>query len=204
VKKLKSIIAVNNFVHMKISSLVLLILVFSCAGSRTAGLEISANGVERIKIGMKKTEVEKALGAPLAPYIASNSSMSDPDSIVTTWGCANCTTKYTCEYNTVTLLLTFFRYTLYKQTDYELAAISAVPPSSLFHTKSGIKVGISEKEFIEICKKNNYPYNEMPIDDNHNGYLFTDELHEHSAKALMAKFSNGNLINLIVIHMIGD
>jgi hypothetical protein len=189
---------------MKISFLAFLLFLLSCADSQTTGLVISANGLDSIKIGMKKMEVEKVLGTPLEPYISSTSGISDPDSIVTTWGCENCTEKYICKYKTVTFLLTFFRFTLYKHTDYELAGISSVPPSTLIHTKSGIRIGISEMEFIAICKKNKYPYNEMPIDDNSKAYVFTDELHEHSGKALMAKFSGKNLVNLIAVHMIGD
>jgi hypothetical protein len=171
---------------------------------QNAEFEISTDGLDSIKIGMSIGEVEKVVKVPLEVYNGSTSTIKDHDSAITAWGgCKNCTPKYICRYEGVTLILTFLKPKHYQHPDYELVAISQEPPTSLIHTKTGIKVGISEDKLIEICKRNNYPYDKTAIDSNTNGYLFSDRLNRYSGKTLIARCSNKRLVDLLVINMIG-
>jgi hypothetical protein len=189
---------------MKIFLLFFLLFIFFHAECQKDGFEISTNGLDSIKIGMSKGDVEKVLKTSLQFYDGSTSTIKDQDSAITKWGCNNCTQKYIVRYGTINLLLTFFRFTLYKQTDYELAAISSVPPSTLIHTKAGIKVGISEDKFDEICKNNGYSIQEMGLNVDKTAYIFSDGLDKNSSKGIVVQFQNGRLVDLLVINMIGD
>ena len=189
---------------MKTFVSVFLVFISFHAACQNDGFAISTSGLDSIKIGMSKSDVEKVVKTSLQPYLGPTSSIKDHDSAITTWGCENCTQKYVCRYKAVTLLLTFFRFTLYEHSDYELAAISPEPPSSLIHTEAGIKVGISEDKFFEICKNKSYAYQDMGENGNKTSYIFSDSKNKNSSKALIAQFLNKSLVDLMVINMIGD
>ena len=189
---------------MKVFISVFFVFISFHAACQKDGFEISTIGLDSIKIGMSKGDVEKVVKTSLQPYLGSTSPIKDQDSAVTKWGCNNCTQKYIVRYGTINLLLTFFRFTLYKQTDYELVAISSVPPSTLIHTKAGIKVGISEDKFDEICKNNGYSIQEMGLNVDKTAYIFSDGLDKNSSKGIVVQFQNRILVDLLVINMIGD
>ena len=182
-------------------------LLASCQ-TPTKSLLISTNGVDSIKIGMSKPDVEKAINAKLKPYIAPDSILKNQDTAIMKNACKDCSENWICNYKGIELLLTFFRYTMYQKSDFELVAITPTSTQAVVETKGGIKVGITEKKFIDICKKNKYKYDfdsyNLSIDLQKRGCFFTDNLNEQTAKVLMITFSNGIAASLAVVNMIGD
>jgi hypothetical protein len=82
-----------------------------------------------------------------------------------------------------------------------------IQPDSItpqIQAKAGIKIGISEKEFIKICKENGFLYSEMAMGEKVKYYAFSDNPDQRSSKMIMLGFSDGNLTSLMVINMIGD
>ena len=183
----------------------LLALFASCqTQAQTKPLLISTNGVDSIKIGMSKPQVENIINAKLKPYIIPDSILKNQDTAMMKNACKDCSEILTCNYKGVEFLLTFFRYTMYQKSDFELVCITPLLTLPVVETKAGIKVGMKEKEFIEICKKNKYAYNFMGIDGKSKGCFFSDNLDKESAKVLMINISNGVITSLSVINMIGD
>jgi hypothetical protein len=171
-------------------------------------LLISTNGIDSIKIGMSKPDIEKVIGVKLKPYILPASILKNQDTIMMKNVCKDCSENLVCNYKGVELLLTFFRYTMYQKSDFELVGITPTSTLPVVETRGGIKVGITEKEFIDICKKNKYKYDfdsyNLTIDLQKRGCFFTDNLNEQTAKVLMVTFSNGIATSLAVVNMIGD
>jgi hypothetical protein len=153
---------------------------------------------------MSKKDVEDVINDTLAAFIVPDSILQKQDSSTMKSVCRECSESLTCKYTGVQLLLTFFRYTMYQKSDFELIGITPVSNQQLIKTEAGIKVGMKEEEFIEICKKNNYPYNFMDIDDKQKGYFFSDNVSKEPSKMLMIRVSNGVINSLDVINMIGD
>jgi hypothetical protein len=176
--------------------------------TQTIPLLISTSGVDSIKIGMSKPDVEKVINANLKPYMTPDSILTNQDTAMMKNDCKDCSENFACDYKGVELLLTFFRYTMYQKSDFELVSITPTSKLPLVQTKGGIKVGITEKEFIEICKKEKYKYDfdsyNLTIDLQKRGCFFTDNLNEQTAKILMITFSNGIATSLAVVNMIGD
>lgn len=191
---------------MKIYLLSLLLTLFTGCQTKaqTKPLVISTNGVDSIKIGMSKPQVENIINAKLQPYIIPNSILKNQDTAMMKNACKDCSENLICNYKGIEFLLTFFRYTMYQKTDFELVAITPTSTLPVVETKTGIKVGMKENEFVEICKKNKYPYNFMDIDEKNKGCFFSDNLEKESAKMLMIKVSSGIITSLGVINMIGD
>ena len=183
----------------------LLPLFVSCqTKAQTTPLLISTNGVDSIKIGMSKLQVENITNAKLKPYIILESILKNPDTAMMKNACKDCSENLIFNYKGVEFLLTFFRYTLYQKTDFELVGITPTSTLPVVETKTGIKVGMKENEFIEICKINKYPYNFMDIDEKNKECFFSENLQNESAKMLMIRVSNGIITSLGVINMIGD
>lgn len=191
-------------------SLSFLVTLFSSCQTNTdiKPLLISTNGIDSIKIGMSKPDVEKIIREKLKPYRTPDSILKNLDTSMMKNACKDCSENFICNYKGVELLLTFFRYTMYQKSDFELVAITPTSTFPVVETKGGIKVGITEKEFIEICKKNKFKYNfgsyNLTIDLQNRGCFFTDNLNEQTAKILIIKFSNGVATSLAVVNMIGD
>jgi hypothetical protein len=199
-------------VYMKLYLLFISFFIFLFASCQTPAkpLLISTSGIDSIKIGMSKPTVEKVINARLKPYITPDSIQKKQDTAMLKNACKDCNENFTCNYNGVELLLTFFRYTMYQKSDFELVAITPTSTLPVIETKGGIKVGTTEKEFIAICKKNKYKYHfnsyNLTIDLQSRGCFFTDNLNldEQTAKVLMIRFSNGIATSLAVVNMIGD
>jgi hypothetical protein len=199
-------------VYMKSYLLVIsfFIFLFACCQTPAKPLIISTNGVDSIKIGMSKPAVEKVINAKLKSYVTPDSIQKKQDTAILKNACKDCNESFTCNYKGVELLLTFFRYTMYQKSGFELVAITPTSTLSVVETKGGIKVGITEKEFIVICKKNKYKYYfnsyNLTTDLQNRGCFFTDNLNlgEQTAKVLMIRFSNGIAISLAVVNMMGD
>jgi hypothetical protein len=176
--------------------------------TQTKPLLISTNGADSIKIGMSKPQVENVINAKLKPYVIPDSILIKQDTAMTKNACKDCNENLICDYKGVELLLTFFRYTMYQKSDFELVAITPTSTLPVVETKGGIKVGITEKEFIEICKKNKYKYDfdsyNLTIDLQNRGCFFAGNLNEQTGKLLMIKFSNGIATSLAVVNMIGE
>jgi hypothetical protein len=171
-------------------------------------LLISTNGIDSIKIGMSKPDIEKVIGIKLKPYILPDSILKNQDTTMMKNVCKDCSENLVCNYKGIELLLTFFRYTMYQKSDFELVGITPTSTLPVVEARGGIKVGITENEFIDICKKNKYKYNfdsyNLTIDLQKRGCFFTDNLNEQTAKVLMITFSNGIATSLSVVNMIGD
>jgi hypothetical protein len=181
---------------------------FASCQTPTKSLLISTDGVDSIKIGMSKPDVEKVINTKLKPYVTPDSILKNQDSAMMKDACKDCSENLVCNYKGVELLLTFFRYTMHQKSDFELVAITPSSTQPVVETRDGIKVGITEKEFIDICKKNKYKcdfdgYN-LTIDLQKRGCFFTDNLNEQTSKVLMITFSNGIATSLSVVNMIGD
>jgi hypothetical protein len=193
---------------MKIYLLSLCFFTYSFASCQTKAqtkpLLISTNGVDSIKIGMSKPQVENIINAKLKPYIIPDSILKNQNTERMKNACKDCSENLICTYKGVEFLLTFFRYTMYQKSDFELVGITPISTLPVLETKTGIKVGMKEKEFIDICKKNKYDYNFMGIDEKSKGCFFSDNLDKESAKVLMINVSNGVITSLGVINMIGD
>jgi hypothetical protein len=184
------------------------ISLFASCQTPVKSLLISTNGVDSIKIGMSKPDVEKVINAKLNPYLTSDSILKNQDTTIMKDACKDCSENFVCNYKGIELLLTFFRYTMYQKSDFELVAITPTSTQPVVETRGGIKVGITEKEFIGICKKNKYKYDfdsyNLTIDLQKKGCFFTDNLNEQTSKVLMITFSNGIAASLGVVNMIGD
>jgi hypothetical protein len=172
-------------------------------------LPISTNGVDEIKIGMSTSEVEKIFDSKLklCTFIILDSILQIRDT-VGRQQCDSCYQNFIGTYKGVELVLTFFRYTTYEKSDFELIAITPTSRLPVVMTKSGIKVGISEKEFVRICKRNHLKYDfdgyNLLIDLHSRGCFFSDNLDDKSSKALMIIFVKGIATCLSVINLIGD
>jgi hypothetical protein len=151
---------------------------------------------------MSKKETAKVIDGEMKPYSITDSAAKMYDTSIAKYSCKDCSETFTCKYNKVDFVLTFFRHTLYEKTDFELVAISS--PSPLIKTVSGIHIGLSERKFLDICKRNNYPFAEMGIDKNSKGYFFAEKKDTRDSKALIVRINKGIIISLMAVNMIGD
>lgn len=160
---------------------------------------ISSNGVGSLKIGMSKMDVEGEIGGTLKPYAAPKA-VGMQDSVA--HACDSCSESFTCHYEGADFILTFFRFTMYIKSDFQLASIVSTSPS--VKTKDGIHIGLTDTAFLEICKKNKYSFSEMDIDEKNKGYLFTENQDSLSSKMLIIRVSSGIISSLMAVNMIGD
>jgi hypothetical protein len=171
-------------------------------------LLISPNGVDSIKIGMTKSEVEKITRVNLTPYNFVDSSTLNQDTSLRAHERQYAIERLTCNYKGVELILTFFRYTMRQKSDFKLVSIVPASHNAVVQTKSGIKTGITIDDFVANCKKNNYWYSfenySMSLATNMQGCFFTDNVHDKTARVLFITFSNGIAKSLGVLNMIGD
>ena len=172
--------------------------------AQTKPLVISTNGVDSIKIGMSKLQVENITKSKLKPYIMPDSILKSQDTAMMKYTCKDCSENLICNYKGVEFLLTFFRYTISKKSDFELIGITPTSTLPIVETKTGIKVGMKDSKFIEICKKNKYAYNFMDIDGKSKGCLFSDNFDKEPTKVLVIKLSDGVITSLSVVNMVGD
>jgi hypothetical protein len=156
-----------------------------------ATLTISAQGVDSLKIGMSEMQAEKVMGAELKPYISPGANQNTPDSN---------TEVFNCNYKGVELHLVFIKYTLNEKKESSLFSIAPASKVSLVETNTGIKTGISENEFIAICKKNNYTYELLP-DDNTRVYLFSDNIDKTSRYRMFTTIEDSVVTSLGVADM---
>ena len=179
----------------------ILLLAIGCAGQDTK-LILSSNGLDSVKIGMSIPEVERVIAGKLRLYVLPDSIPLLKDSAIRAAMCKDCSRIFTGIYKGVEVQWTFFRFTMYKQTDFELVSIGSNSP--LVHTKTGIHIGITEKVFKDICTRNNYLVADEHTDKKGKVYLFSDVRDDNSSKLLMAEFTNGMMKSLMVANMIGD
>ena len=163
-----------------------LILQVEC---QNAKLTISTQGIDSLKIGMSEMQVEKVMGVELKPYIVPKQSTSDSNTEV-----------FTCNYKGVELHFVFVKYTHNEKKQSSLFSLAPTSKVSLVETNTGIKTGISENEFIEICKKNNYTY-ELLADENNRSYLFSDNLDKTSSYRMFITIEDSIVISLGVADM---
>ncbi len=185
--------------HIMKSFLPFFLIILSIkVNSQNNKLIISTNGIDSIKIGMQKFEVEKVIGNKLKvsgiPDLLNQDTAMKP---------TRNEEYFTCKYKGANLVLIFFRFTLHKKSDFELVGIIPTP-NSLIETEKGIKIGVSEKDFIAICKKYDYPYSQMSGDENSMNYVFSDNKTKDSSKIFLVSISKGKIISLSIMNMIGD
>jgi hypothetical protein len=154
-------------------------------------LTISTKGIDSIKIGMSEMQVEKVMGTELKPYISPDAKQTTPDPS---------TEVFTFNYKGVELHLVFIKYTRNEKKESSLFSMAPTSKVSLVETNTGIKTGISENEFIEICKKNNYAY-EFLGDQNNRGYLFSDNLDKMSKYRMFVTIEDSIVTSLGVADM---
>src|SRR5437868_902035 len=99
-------------------SVLFFISLFANCQTQTKSLLISTNGVDSIKIGMSRPDVEKVMGTKLKPYILPDSILRSQDAAMIKNSCKDCNENLICNYKGVELLLTFFRYTTYQKSDF--------------------------------------------------------------------------------------
>lgn len=174
---------------MKVFLYVSFLFLTLCASSQNKKLIISADGIDSIKIGMSKIEVEKSINSKLQPYINHDSGFKKQDTAKINVTCEDCMGIFTCNYNGAELSLIFFHA--------ELVSISSLLTSSFIETKTGIKVGITEEALIANCKKN-YKYKLIDIDENSKGCYFSENLNSESAKAMFVRIDKGIVTSLSV------
>jgi hypothetical protein len=155
-------------------------------------LTISTKGIDSIKIGMSEMQVEKVMGGELKPYISPDAKQSTPDSN---------SEVFTCNYKGVELNLAFIKYTRNEKKESSLLSIAPTSKASLVETNTGIKTGISENEFIEICKKNNYTYELLDPNDKVVVYLFSDNFDKTSFYRMFITIEDSIITSLGVADM---
>ena len=184
--------------------LLIIVLVNYQTNAQTNPLLISTNGVDSIKLGMSKLQVENIVKSKLIPYSTFDSIIKNQDTTLMKNACNNCSEYLICNYKGVEFVLTFFRNIMSQKHDFKLVGISPTSELPVIETDTGIKVGMKENKFIKICKKNKYPYYFSNIDNKNKGYLFADNLNNESSNLLMIKVSSGIITYLSVIDMSGE
>jgi hypothetical protein len=81
--------SLKKAIQMKAFISVFLVFMSFHAACQKDGFEISTSGLDSIKIGMSKGDVEKVLKTSLQLYDGSTSTIKDQDSAITKWGCNN-------------------------------------------------------------------------------------------------------------------
>lgn len=147
---------------------------------------ISNNGIDSIKFGMTKAEVEKIINAPLnkvtLPYpdAHSHDSLGEIE-------------NYSMNYKKIPFMLMFSKDQ--SEDSVKLTFVMPLYSSSHFETKDGIKKGMSVKDFLSLCQKNNYPYKVLVEINNIASYKFSDDP-QSSKKNISVFFKDGVLISM--------
>ena len=176
---------------MKVFFLFVLIHLTSQVECQNVKLTVSTQGIDSLKIGMSEMQAEKVIGSALKPYISPDAKQSTPDPN---------TDVFTCTYKGVELHLVFTKYTRNEKKESSLFSIAPTSKASLIETNTGIKTGISENEFIEICKKNNYTYESLP-DENNRIYLLSDNFDKTSKYRMFIMIKDSVVTSLGVADM---
>jgi hypothetical protein len=153
-------------------------------------------------MGMTKLEVEKIINSKLQLYIRPDSAMKGVDSSLMHSYCKDCTIDYDGNYKEVNMHLTFNRNSRDSNSAYLLQFISVSSPTEIIETNYGIKTGLTEKEFIQICKQHNYVYFEFHKNKKAKVYGFyrTSE----AAEMLIFTFSEGIISKIAVMNRVSD
>jgi len=149
-------------------------------------LIISNNGIDSFKIGMGKRAIEKLLDAKLRPYILPDSISNSSHGI---WPNNKYHSYYECNYNGADLIFVFFEHIL------RLDLIVQLSGSQIVETSTGIKIGISESEFINICMRNKCSYGFLL---NKKACFFSDR-NDSDARKIFVIFSNAVVSSIGVV-----
>jgi hypothetical protein len=176
---------------MKLYLLAFSLLVALSAKPQHTKLIISTAGIDAIKMGTAEKQVEEIIGTALKP-IDTTAQQKDPS-----------VDRFTCQYKGVDLAMGFIKYMLEGKKQTVLVSIAPTSAMSSIETKTGIKTGISENAFIDVCKKNNYPYTVLGADEKSKTYFFFDNSAVKIPYRLFIIIENGSITSLGVMNMSG-
>ncbi len=163
---------------MKRLFLCLLIFQITKTYSQCENLKITQCGVDSLRIGMWKWDVEKLIGTKLEPDTLYNLMPESKKFVSSYRKDEKFNVWYKCSYKDVDFDLCF-------SPSSTLSTILPLGNSKIVETTSGIKVGVDINTFVKICKEYNYNYSFYTTNDK---ALFRDC--ENFDERILVKFTN--------------
>lgn len=179
-----------------------LIILTSNSRGQNNKLIISGSGFDSIKMGMTKLEVEDVIKMKLQPFVVSDSLLRGTDTNLKNSYCKDCAEYYDGKYKDANIRFSFSRNSRDSTSNFELASVSVSSPTKVIETNYGIRTGLTEKEFIQICKRNKYVYFEAPKNWENKTYGFYKN--QEAAEVLIFSFSKGIISTIAVMNRVSD